>query len=315
MTVTGMCGADTEGLISHIKGCIKQFGDISRILISGGGAAVKYSLLRDELRAMGYKTELCEQNVGNEGMKRIAHSVYPFRGTMLSEIEFVNFPFVMKKSNLDFFIIDNEHGSFESKTVSALAMNAMSAGIQAIVRLPSNDRALITKLADGGARGFLLPMTNRKEDIEKVVEYAKYAPEGKRGISTTRAHTGYGVADLKAYMRHANEQMKVYAQIETRLGVENIEDILQVAGVEGIFIGPNDLSCDFDCMDDRETIKDIVSVICKSCIKHGKPCGIITTDKELIQHSLLNGCSMVSYGSEINMLKKGAEEIVNEKYV
>lgn len=194
-------------------------------------------------------------------------------------------------------------------------MNSGFAEIQAIVRLPNNERSMITKLADGGVSSFLLPMTNLKEDIEKVVEYAKYFPAGKRGVSTTRAHTGYGVSDIKEYMKQANKRMKIYAQIETRSGVEHIEEIISVPEVEGIFIGPNDLSCDYDCMGDTERVKGLVSVICRACIKHGKPCGIITNDKELIKHALLCGCSMISCGSEINMLIKETKEIANETYL
>jgi len=314
-TLSGICSTDTEALVSRIKSTVGAFGKIHRILISGGGAPDKYRFFANELQKLGYKVELCYKNVGNGGLKRIADSVYSLRGTMLSEIEFVNFPFILKKAEMDFFIIDNEHGSFENKTLMALAMNAKSIDVQAIVRLPNNDRAMITKLADGGVSAFLLPMTNRKEDIEKVVEYAKYSPSGKRGISTTRAHTGYGVADINEYMKQANKRMKIYAQIESRLGVENVEEILNVPEIEGVFIGPNDLSCDFDCMGNTKKIKELISVISVACVKHNKPCGIITTDKELIKHALMHGCSMVSYGSEINMLKKGAQEIKNEKYL
>jgi len=314
-TLSGVSGTDTEGIISRIKSFSKAFEKTKRILISGGGASDQYDFLSSGLERLGYKVALCCNNVGNSGLKIIANGVYPLRGTMLSEVEFVNFPYVLKKANLDFFIIDNEHGSFENKTITSLAMNARHADIQAIVRLPNNDRAMITKLADGGVSAFLLPMTNRKEDIEKVVEYAKYSPVGKRGISTTRAHTGYGVADIKEYMKCANQRMKIYAQIETRLGVENVEKILNVDGIEGVFIGPNDLSCDYDCMGDTEKIKGLISVISKACAKNDKPCGIITADKELIKHALLCGCSMVSCGSEINMLLKGAQGITNEKYL
>ncbi|MBE6695221.1 MAG: hypothetical protein E7587_02095 [Ruminococcaceae bacterium] len=313
-TISGICSADKEALISRIKDTAGKLGKIQRILISGGATDI-YSFFESELKTLGYELELCRQNVGNDGLRRIADSVYSRRGTMLSEIEFVNFPFILKKAELDFFIIDNEHGSFENKTVMALAMNARSVDIQAIVRLPNNDRAMITKLADGGVSAFLLPMTNRKEDIEKVVEYAKYSPAGKRGISTTRAHTGYGVTDINEYMKLANQRMKLYAQIETRAGVENVEKILDVPELEGIFIGPNDLSCDYSCMGDTEKIKELISVISSASVKKNKPCGIITTDKELIKHALLCGCSMVSYGSEINMLKKGATEITHEKYL
>ena len=76
-------------------------------------------------------------------------------------------------------------------------------------------------------------MTNTADDIKKVVEYAKYAPVGKRGISTMRAHTLYAPPSLCEYMPLANERIKVYAQIETVSGVVNIEEILSVNGVDG----------------------------------------------------------------------------------
>ena len=305
-TLSGISGADTGAIISRIKRSLEAFKKVGRILISGGGASYQGGILANELKKLGYKVELCYHNVGNEGLRRIADSVYSRRGMMLSEIEFVNFPFVMKKTGLDFFIIDNEHGIFENKTIATLAFNAKRANVQAIVRLPNNGREMITKLADGGVSGFLLPMTNEKKDIERVIEYAKYSPVGKRGVSTTRAHTEYGVSDIREYMRNANERMKIYAQIETRAGVEKLKEILSVSALDGVFIGPNDLSCDFDCMGDIESVKGLISTISKVCLEKGKPCGIITTDMALIRHALLCGCSMVSYGSEINMLIKGA---------
>jgi 2-dehydro-3-deoxyglucarate aldolase/4-hydroxy-2-oxoheptanedioate aldolase len=306
--------ADMEGLVQRVREEMAHLPGIKRVLICGG-ASQNSSEIVSAFNKLGYETDIIERNVGNEGLKRIAGGVYSRRGTMLSEVEFVNFPFLLKKAGIDFFIIDNEHGTFENKTVNALAMNSGFAEIQAIVRLPNNERSMITKLADGGVSSFLLPMTNLKEDIEKVVEYAKYFPAGKRGVSTTRAHTGYGVSDIKEYMKQANKRMKIYAQIETRSGVEHIEEIISVPEVEGIFIGPNDLSCDYDCMGDTEREKGLVSVICRACIKHGKPCGIITNDKELIKHALLCGCSMISCGSEINMLIKETKEIANETYL
>lgn len=313
-TLSGFRSTETERIVASIKNTEQEFGKLKRILISGG-ASDKYRYFAEELQKVGYEVEPCRRNVGNEGLRRISDSVYPFRGTMLSEIEFINFPYILKKAGLNFFIIDNEHGSFENKTITALAMNARQNNIEAIVRLPNNGREMITKLSDGGVIGFLLPMTNCKADIEKVIEYSKYSPVGKRGISTTRAHTEYGVTDVREYMTQANKMMKVYAQIETKAGVENLDEIINVPELEGVFIGPNDLSCDFDCMGDAKKIKELISVITKACLVNNKPCGIITTDRELITYALLCGCSMVSYGSELNMLKKGAQEIKNEKYL
>lgn len=313
VTVTGIKSKDAN-LAERIKDALSLFSSKKRIIIGGGGAVGAYAELECEIHKMGFSVALMEKNVGMSGLVRIARSIYPIRGTMLSEIGFVNFPAVLKKAGLDFFIIDNEHGSFDTSYITALAQRARHYGIRAIVRLPDNQRSLITKLADGGVSAFLLPMTNCREDIERVVEYAKYSPIGKRGISTTRAHTDYGVDDLSEYMKQANERMEIYAQIETLKGIENLSEILGTEGVSGVFIGPNDLSCDLDCIGDTDRILPYISRICNTCFKLGKRCGIITANKKLIKHALLSGADSVSCGSEINMIIKGAKEIADYEY-
>ena len=110
-------------------------------------------------------------------------------------------------------------------------------------------------------------------------------------------------------MKAANESMKLFAQIETKQGCENIADIIQTEGVEGVFIGPNDLSADLNCIGDNRPILPYIEKIGTVAKQAGKVWGIITTDKELIAHSLRFGADMVSYGSEINMLKSGSKHI------
>lgn len=311
LTVTGIKYEDSADYINKITDSLNLFGNRKRIIFGGGGAEKLYKLLNGALKEKGYFVIQNDNNIGNEGLKEIARSSLLKRGTMLSEVPFVNFPIIMKRQELDFIIVDDEHGSFENQTVLSIAENAGFADIQLIVRLPDSGRALITKLADGGVRGFLLPMTNSPEDIKEVIKYAKYRPIGCRGISTSRAHTMYGIDDLKQYMSTANEKMKIYAQIETVRGVSVIEEILSVDGLEGVFIGPNDLSDDAGCIGDNDSLKKYIEKICAASVRYGKPCGIITTDLELLSFAVKNGASMISVGSEINMLKDGAVKIKN----
>lgn len=230
-------------------------------------------------------------------------------GTMLSEAPFPSFPLVIADSGLKFFIIDDEHGSFDYSTLSALALNSRTAGLRSIVRLPDNGRANITKFSDMGMQGFLLPMTNAAADIREVVKYAKYAPVGKRGISTTRAHTLYNPPPLKQYMADANSKMRIYAQIETKSGVDKIDDILAVEGVDGVIMGPNDLSCDLGCIGDTALIFECMGTISAAARKAGKTWGIITSAEALIRRALELDAAMIAYGSELNMLKNEAKRI------
>ena len=235
-------------------------------------------------------------------------------GTMLSEVCFSNFPIILKNAGMDFLIIDNEHGAFDYAFMSSVITISRLQKLPAIVRLPDNHRKDITKLADMGAEGFLLPMTNGVQDILPVVQYAKYEPIGKRGISTNRAHTFYNPPPLAEYMESANKKMRVYAQIETAAGVQNIQDILSVDGVDGIFIGPNDLSCDLGCIGNNDPIKQAIAKVASETKRQGKTWGIITTNKELIDFSLSNNVDYLSYGSEINMLKDSCKKIKKNIY-
>lgn len=230
-------------------------------------------------------------------------------GTMLSEVCFSHFPIIAKNNGLDFIIIDNEHGAFDYHVISELAFASKMCELPAIIRIPDNGRANITKYADMGVCGFLLPMTNTASDIEKVVEYAKYMPIGKRGISTNRAHTLYAPPRLEDYMPMANEKMKIYAQIETVQACEKIGEILAINGVDGVFIGPNDMSADIGKPGDVDVVIPYIEIVAVAAKLAQKPWGIITTNQKLIDFSKSCGVDIVSYGSEINMLNSGCKKI------
>lgn len=235
-------------------------------------------------------------------------------GLMLSEIPFSNMPVLMKNSGLDFFIIDCEHGGFDYVDVSRLIMTARLCDLCVIIRLPNNLRKDIIKFMDMGADGLLLPMTNTAEDIQEVVKYAKYQPIGQRGISTMRAHTLYNPPAINDYMPMANARTKVFAQIETVAGVQNVNDILAVNGVDGVFVGPNDLSADYGCLgkNDAPEILNAIKTVGEGAQKFGKIAGIITGNKTFIQASKENGFTYFSKGSELNAIASYCKNIVTE---
>lgn len=233
-------------------------------------------------------------------------------GVMLSEVSFSNFPLIMYNAGMDFVILDAEHGPFDYSTISHLVMNAKQVGIPIIVRLAENSRKDITKVMDMGADGLLLPMTNTAEDIEQVVCYAKYQPLGRRGVSTNRAHTLYNPGDFKEYMKDANDSTMIFAQIETKLGLENIKDIVNVSGVTGIFVGPNDLSCDMGCIGNTEPIISVIHYVGKEAVTSGKRAGIITEDDTYLDEAKKAGFDLLCSGSEISFLKKGGKFTSNK---
>ena len=279
------------------------------ILLGGGGAGIVYETVKRHFTDQGISCQLIAENIGMEGLKKVAEQKRIKAGTMLSEIAFPNFPVIAKTGGLDFFIIDNEHGYFDYSVIAALVMNANLIGMNTIVRIGDNSRSHITKLADMGVKGFLLPMTNMAAEIEEVVKYAKYAPVGKRGVSTARAHTLYNPPPLSEYMEAANREMKIYAQIETGQGVENVREILAVNGVDGLFVGPNDLSVDLGCISDKEMLYDCLVKIAQAAKEFRKTWGIITGDKKLLEWAQHLDVDQISCGSELNMMLNGCKQI------
>lgn len=231
-------------------------------------------------------------------------------GTMLSELPFSNFPIILKNTGMDFFIIDAEHGAMDYTEIAKILTVARLAGMPAIVRLADNSRKDIIKFMDMGAAGLLLPMTNSQADIAQVVQYAKYRPQGQRGISTTRAHTLYRPIELQTYMREANSQTHIYAQIETVAGIMHISEILSAEHVDGVFIGPNDLSDDLQRHPAfQKTIPECIEQVALHAKKANKQCGIITTNPSYINTATKCGIDKISYGSELHMLIQSCSHI------
>jgi 2-dehydro-3-deoxyglucarate aldolase/4-hydroxy-2-oxoheptanedioate aldolase len=235
---------------------------------------------------------------------------------MISELRDSQLPTIFKTAGFDFVILDFEHGGFDYKDLFNMIMNARLVGIHVIIRLANNARKDINKLMDMGADALLLPMTNNAQDIEEVVKYAKYSPIGKRGISTMRAHSLYNPGDINEYIKIANDRTKVFAQIETIQGVRNTKEILNLPGVDGFFIGPNDLSSDLGCLgaSNSKEIRNVITELGKLAIELKKESGIITRNEAYLSLAKEVGINNYCVGSEISLLLNGGKETVKSIY-
>ncbi len=225
-------------------------------------------------------------------------------GMMISEIGFGNLPVLLKSAGLDFMILDCEHGAFDYSDVLTMLTTARLCGLESIVRLPDNTRRDIIRFLDMGAEGLLLPMTNNAEEIGQVVKYAKYPPEGKRGISTMRGHTMYNSLKLGEYMPEANARTKVFAQIETKSGIENMAKIINAEGVSGIFVGPNDLSADYGCAgeENAQCVTEGIEKVGKAIAGTEKTAGIITGNRVYTETAKNAGFTYYCRGSELHAI-------------
>lgn len=235
-------------------------------------------------------------------------------GTMLSEVSVPNVVRILKAAGFEFIIVDCEHGYFDYSQIAALISVGTGFDIPVVVRIPAIAREFITKILDMGAAGLLAPMVNGEEEAKDLVSFAKYTPMGKRGISTQRAHTGYNPPSLKEYMKLANDNTILMVQIETGQGLQNLEKIAAVEGIDAIMAGPNDLAADMGIPGETESeeIIEAVGKISLQAEKNGKSSGIITSNLRLIRACRSRGANVFSCNSEVGMLMEGARETIKK---
>lgn len=245
-------------------------------------------------------------------MKQKIHAGEKVLGMFLSEIGAPNLVRVMQASGVDFVIVDCEHGYFDFSQVAAIAAVGSGIGFPVIVRVPHITRECVQKYLDAGVDGLLVPMLETKEQAEMLVRLGKYAPEGVRGISTMRPHSNYNPGDLVAYTEKANKRTMFFAQIESRVGVQNAEAIAAVSGLDGIFIGPNDLACDMGQTGQFNTpeMDAAIGHVVEAAKAHQIPCGIIASSAAFLRKWEERGMNMFSCDSELGLLKKGIQTMV-----
>lgn len=235
-------------------------------------------------------------------------------GTMLSELSSPNLVRILKTAGFEFIVVDCEHGYFDFSQLANIVSVGNGFNLPIIVRIPFIEREFITKVLDMGGDGLLSPMVNTVEDAECLVRFAKYPPLGKRGISTTRAHTDYNPPPLSEYLPLANQRTMVLAQIETKEAVGNAAAIAAVEGVDAVIVGPNDLAGDLGTPGRLDTpeMDAAVGAVVEAARSAGKACGIIDSKVPFLHKWRDRGMNVFSCGSEVGMVMKAAHGTIAE---
>lgn len=204
-------------------------------------------------------------------------------------------------AGMDYVILDKEHGPYGVESVQQYIRAAERRGITPLVRVKDFTRPSILRVLDIGALGLIIPMIKTRQEVEEVIEYAKYHPLGKRGVALTRSSSYGDVKSLDDYFREANESILLIPQCETRECVENIDSILNLEEVDGIFIGPYDLSQAFGKPGQTSDlgIQRTIDGILKACKGHNKYSFIYAPDKNTASHYFKKGFDSVAVGMDI----------------
>ncbi|MCK4343939.1 MAG: aldolase, partial [Bacteroidales bacterium] len=145
-------------------------------------------------------------------------------------------------AGFDFLIIDLEHGPNTIDGAQNLIRAALLHEMTPVVRVSENNESLISRALDIGAQGVQVPQINNKQDAIKVVKAAKFSPLGNRGVCRYVRAAGFSSKDRNVFFEESNQNTLVILQIEGKEGIENLEYIFDVNGVDIIFLGPYDLS-------------------------------------------------------------------------
>jgi 2-keto-3-deoxy-L-rhamnonate aldolase RhmA len=154
---------------------------------------------------------------------------------------------------------------------------------------------------DMGAMGVMVPMVEDAEQAARIVESAKYPPQGRRGAAFTIAHDDYGPGDFLEKITSANRETFLIAQIETAAGIRNVEEIAAVEGIDCLWIGHFDLTNSLGiCGEfDHPKFKDAVSQVLAACRRHGKAPGFMASDEATGKSLLDQGFCILAYGGDL----------------
>jgi 2-keto-3-deoxy-L-rhamnonate aldolase RhmA len=223
---------------------------------------------------------------------------------------------VLGQTGLDYVILDLEHSPIGPEHVTELIPAARQAGLCPLVRVNAMERGQILKMLDAGAAGLIVPQVETAEQVRRLVSYAKFAPLGNRGYCPT-VDGGWGFGPeyengMAGYMKTANGRTLLIPQCETAECLAHVEEIAAIDGVDGMFIGPFDLSIALGIPGQFDHPDHIAAVerVRKACADAGKLCIMFCGDGDAAAGYFRQGFPNVTVGIDVLTLLSGMKTTV-----
>ena len=216
----------------------------------------------------------------------------------------------MAHQGWDSLTIDLQHGVVDYQAAVNMLTAISTTNTVPVVRVPWLDPGILMKVLDAGAYAVICPMVNTREDAEKLVAATHYQPRGTRSFGPVRALL-YGGED---YPKHANDTIVVFAMIETKQALDNLDDILSVKGLDAIYIGPSDLSLALGCTptfdDVDKPVAEAIDRILAKAKEHGLVAGIHNGTPEAALKRIEKGFRFVTISSDARLMAAGAKQVI-----
>lgn len=213
-------------------------------------------------------------------------------------------------SGLDWLLIDAEHSPNGLESILSQLQAIHGYPVHSLVRPPVNDTVVIKQYLDLGVQNLLIPMVNSVAEAEAAVAATRYPPLGIRGVGSALARAARWNR-VPGYLAKAEETISLTVQIESSNAVEAVEDILQVDGVDAIFVGPSDLAASFGLLGQQEH-PDVIAAV-RHCLEvarqAGKPAGVNAFNPGTARQYLSYGASFVLVGADVAALARSSESL------
>lgn len=218
---------------------------------------------------------------------------------------------IMAQQGWDSLTVDMQHGLIDYQEMTQM-LPSISGGADALARVPWLEEGAIMKALDAGAAGVICPMINTRADAERLAAATRYPPLGKRSFGPIRARLQYG----KNYSDIANDEIIVLAMVETAEAVDNVDEILSVPGLDGAYVGPNDLAsslgCEITFNPTAEPVLKAIDKIYESARRHKVRIGIHTGSPEHAGKMRQKGFDLVTVSSDARLIASGAQDIISQ---
>lgn len=220
---------------------------------------------------------------------------------------------ILAQAGFDWLIIDMEHGPGDILTLVSQLQAMNGSGAMPLVRAPWNDFVTIKRILDAGVYGLLVPYVNTAAEAEAAVRACRYPPHGIRGVAGSPRAQGYG-QNVQAYLARANEEILLITAVETPAAVANLDEILAVDGVDGVFIGPMDLATSMGYLGNpaHPQVQQTIAEIEAKVLAAGKALGTLSASWEQAQALYERGYQLVMLMADGVSLAKLAREKVGQ---
>lgn len=212
-------------------------------------------------------------------------------------------------AGFDCVVVDGEHSPNDLRSIVAQLQVIAARETQAIVRPPIGEAWIIKQLLDAGAQTLLVPMVESGEQAQAMVQAVTYPPHGIRGVGSALARAS-DFAAIPDYLTTAQDEICLLVQVENRKGLDALDEILSVAGVDGVFIGPSDLAADlgFIGKPGAPEVKSAVIDAITKIVAAGKAAGILTLDTEFQQQCRDLGATFIATDLDVSLFARNMRE-------